>query len=319
MSSASGSPSGIAASEDAVAFTVQLTAAATSDEWCSLCRRAEALGYAGVSISDHFSAQLAPIPALAAAAMCTERVRLGFNVLANDFRHPAMLAKELATIDVLSNGRLVAGIGAGWMTNDYHSTGIALDRPGVRIERLGEAVAILRGLWSGGAFSFEGTHYRIHELDGLPKPVQQLPPILIGGGAPRVLGLAGKLADIVGIALDNRAGAAGAQTWQSARLAATREKLAWIAEGARGRASPPKVSVRVLHVAVTDDRAGAIAAFAASSGLDPTEVRASPHVLVGTVDEIVADLDERRRTLGVSDYVVSQSALEALTPVLAAL
>jgi probable F420-dependent oxidoreductase len=298
---------------------VQLTSAGTADEWRSLCRRAESLGYAGISISDHFNAQLAPIPALAAAAVCTERVRLGFNVLANDFRHPAMLAKELATIDVLSAGRLVAGIGAGWMTNDYHSTGIPLDRPGVRIERLTEAVTILRGLWSEGPFTFDGAHYRIRALDGLPKPVQRLPPVLIGGGAPRVLGLAGKMADIVGIALDNRAGAVGTQTWQSARIATTHEKLSWIADGARGRATPPKVSLRVLHVAVTDDRARAAAEFAASAGLDQTEALASPHTLIGTVDEIVADLRARQRSLGVSDYVVSQSALDVLAPILAAL
>jgi probable F420-dependent oxidoreductase len=303
----------------AISFTVQLTAASSATEWRSLCQRAEALGYAGISISDHFNAQLAPIPALAAAAAVTERVRLGFNVLANDFRHPAMLAKELATIDVLSDGRLVAGIGAGWMTHDYHATGIALDRPGVRIERLAEAVTIMRGLWRDGAFSFDGTHYRIDGLDGLPKPVQKLPPILIGGGAPRVLGLAGRVADVVGIALDNRSGAVGTHTWQSARVASTHEKLSWIAKGAEGRATPPRVSVRVLHVAVTDDRARAAADFAASSGLDADDALSSPHTLIGTVDEIVADLRARRQTLGFGDYVVSQSALETLAPVLAAL
>jgi probable F420-dependent oxidoreductase len=281
--------------------------------------RAEALGYAGISISDHFGAQLAPIPALAAAAMCTGRVRLGFNVLANDFRHPAVLAKELATIDVLSGGRVVAGLGAGWMTDDYESTGIPLDRPGVRIERLSEAVAVLRGLWSDGPFTFTGAHYRIHELDGLPKPVQKAPPILIGGGSPRVLGLAGRLADIVGIALDNRAGAVGPRTWQSARAATTSEKLRWIADGARDRSRPPPISVRVLHVAVTGDRQRAATDFGATVGLDAAEALASPHVLIGTVDEIVADLHDRQRTLGVSDYVVSQSALETLAPVLAAL
>jgi probable F420-dependent oxidoreductase len=303
----------------AISFTVQLTSAGSAGEWRALCRRAEDLGYAGISISDHFSAQLAPIPALAAAAAITERVRLGFNVLANDFRHPAMLAKELATIDVLSDGRLVAGIGAGWMTQDYHATGIALDRPGVRIERLEEAVTILRGLWSEGPFSFAGTHYRINDLDGLPKPVQKLPPVLIGGGAPRVLGLAGRVADVVGIALDNRSGAVGTNTWQSARVASTNDKLSWIAKGAEGRAVPPRISVRVLHVAVTDDRARAAAEFAQSSGLDAADALSSPHTLIGTVDEIVADLRSRQHNLGVSDYVVSQSALDALAPVLATL
>ena len=303
----------------AISFTVQLTAASSAGEWRSLCERAEDLGYAGISISDHFSAQLAPIPALAAAAAVTTRVRLGFNVLANDFRHPAMLAKELATIDLLSDGRLVAGIGAGWMTNDYEATGIALDRPGVRIERLEEAVTILRGLWGKGPFTFAGTHYRINNLDGLPKPVQNLPPVLIGGGAPRVLGMAGRIADVVGIALDNRSGAVGTHTWQSARVASTEDKLSWIAKGAEARATPPRISVRVLHVAVTDDRARAADDFAASSGLDADEVLSSPHTLIGTVDEIVTDLRTRQQRLGFSDYVVSQSALDALAPVLAAL
>jgi len=303
----------------AISFTAQLTAASSAGEWRSLCRRAEDLGYAGISISDHFGAQLAPIPALAAAAAVTERVRLGFNVLANDFRHPAMLAKELATIDVLSDGRLVAGIGAGWMTNDYQATGIALERPGVRIERLAEAVTILRGLWSDGPFTFTGEHYRINDLDGRPKPVQKPPPILIGGGAPRILGLAGRIADVVGIALDNRSGAVGPQTWQSARVASTHDKLAWIAKGAEGRATPPRISVRVLHVAITGARTNAAADFAATAGLDPAEALTSPHLLIGTIDEIVADLHARQHSLGVSDYVVSQSALDALAPVLAAL
>jgi alkanesulfonate monooxygenase SsuD/methylene tetrahydromethanopterin reductase-like flavin-dependent oxidoreductase (luciferase family) len=205
------------------------------------------------------------------------------------------------------------------MTNDYEATGIALDRPGVRIARLEEAVTILRGLWSDGPFNFAGAHYRIHDLDGLPKPVQQLPPILIGGGAPRVLNLAGRLADAVGIALDNRAGAVGTNTWQSAKVASTHDKLTWIAEGAAGRPTPPRVSVRVLYVAVTDDRARAAADFAASSGLDAAEALTSPHTLSGTVDEIVADHHERRASMGVSDYVVSQTALDALAPILAAL
>jgi probable F420-dependent oxidoreductase len=301
----------------AISFTVQLTAASSAGEWRSLCQRAEDLGYAGISISDHFSAQLAPIPALAAAAAVTTRVRLGFNVLANDFRHPAVLAKELATIDLLSDGRLVAGIGAGWMTNDYAATGIALDRPGVRIERLEEAVTILRGLWAEGPFTFAGTHYRINDLDGLPKPIQNLPPCSSAG--VRLASSAGRMADVVGIALDNRSGAVGTDTWQSARVASTQDKLSWIAKGAEGRATPPRISVRVLHVAVTDDRARAADDIAASSGLAAGEALSSPHALIGTVDEIVADLRARQRSLGFCDYVVSQSALDALAPVLAAL
>ncbi len=213
-----------------ISFTAQITTAKSAHEFRELCQRAEGAGYRGISISDHFNAQLAPIPALAAAAAVTERVRLGFNVLANDFRHPAVLAKELATIDVLSDGRLIAGIGAGWMTDDYAATGIPLDRPGVRIDRLIETVAVLRGLWRAGPFTYTGEHYRITDLDGLPKPVQAHVPILIGGGAPRILRTAGRLADVVGLALDNRTGAVNAQTWQRRRRATTRAKLTRISE-----------------------------------------------------------------------------------------
>jgi alkanesulfonate monooxygenase SsuD/methylene tetrahydromethanopterin reductase-like flavin-dependent oxidoreductase (luciferase family) len=162
-------------------------------------------------------------------------------------------------------------------------------------------------------------HYRINDLDGRPKPVQKPPPILIGGGAPRILGLAGRIADIVGIALDNRSGAVGPHTLQSSSIASTHDKLAWIAKGAKGRAIPPRVSVRVLQVVVTDDRLKAAADFAAAAGFDAAEALSSPHLLLGTIDEIVADLRSRQQSLGLSDYVVSQSALDALAPVLAAL
>lgn len=304
----------------AIRFTVQLTTAPSRDAWIEQCRRAEALGYDGVSISDHFNAQFGPLAAMSAAAMVTERVRLGFNVLAADFRHPVALAKELATIDVLSSGRLIAGLGAGWMTADYTTAGLTMDPAGVRIDRLVEYVAVLRGLWADGEYSYAGRHYAIERLDGMPKPAQRPgPPVLIGGGARRMLRTAGALADVVGIAHDNRAGVVGAQAWGSGTVAALRDKLGWIAEGARDRPAPPRVSVRVLGVAVTREAARAYAELEASTGLRASELAESPHVLVGTVDQIVATLDARRRDFGLCEYVFSQSALDDMGPVMRAL
>ena len=302
-----------------IRFVAQLTTAASLDEWVTRCRRAEQLGYAGISISDHLGGQLAPLVALATAAQATDRVTLGMNVLANDFRHPAMLAKELATLDVLSGGRVVAGIGAGWMTADYEQSGIALDRPGVRIDRLVEAVTILRGLWADGPFTFEGEHYRITALDGQPKPRQRPgPPVLIGGGGRHILSQAARHADIVGIALDNRAGVLAAQSGRSATADATREKLAWVRAAAADRTTQPELSVRVLLAAVTDDARAAASELGASLALDADEVLGSPHALVGTAREIVDALHRRRDEFGFTHYVISQSAVEALAPVVAA-
>jgi probable F420-dependent oxidoreductase len=303
---------------DEFRFVAQLSSAPSAAAWAQLCRRVEQLGYAGISLADHLGAQFAPLVALTAAAAVTERVTLGTNVLANDFRHPAILAKELATLDVLSGGRLVVGLGAGWMAADYEQSGVALDRPGVRIDRLLEAVAVLRGLWADGPFDFPGAHYRITGLDGQPKPVQRPgPPVLIGGGARRILTEAGRHADVVGLALDNRAGVMAQQSGRSATAAALREKLAWVREGAMARADPPRCSVRVLLVAVVEDEWRAAADLGRPLGLDAAEVLESPHALVGRPAQLADVLARRRDEFGIVDYVISQPAVEPLAPVLA--
>jgi probable F420-dependent oxidoreductase len=305
-----------------VAFTAQLLATPTAATWRALCREIEQLGYAGISVSDHFGAQFAPVVAMAAAASVTERVTLGFNVLANDFRHPAMLAKELATLDVLSDGRVLAGLGAGWMHADYADTGLVFDKASVRIDRLVEAVTVLRGLWRGEPFSFTGEHYRIDGLVNRPLPVQQGgPPLLLGGGAKRMLTTAGALADVVGIALDNRSGVSGAPAASASSTAAsTLDKLGWIRAGASaaGRAVPP-ISVRVLTVQITDDRRRAATELGRPLGLDATELLDSPHALVGTVAQIVDDLRDRHARFGFDRYVISQTAVHDLAPVVATL
>lgn len=305
-----------------IAFTAQLTATESGAAWRARCRSVERLGYAGISIADHLGAQLGPLVAMGAAAAVTERVQLGFNVLANDFRHPLFLAKELATLDVMSDGRALAGLGAGWMAADYAHSGIPFDPPGARIDRLVEAVHILRGAWSGAPFSHHGRHYQVTAAECGPRPVQPGgPPILLGGGARRMLTTAGALADVVGIALDNRGGVAGAApAGASATRARTEEKLRWIAEGAAGAGRPvPPVSVRVLGVAVTNTRARAAAELASALALDPDSILESPHVLVGTVDQIADDLRRRRAELGIERYVVSQSAVDDLAAVIVAL
>ena len=136
-------------------------------------RWAESIGCSHVAVHDHLAPQHAPIPLLTAVAMATERIRLLPLVFNNDLRHPAVLAQELASLDILSGGRVELGIGAGWNEPEYRAIGLAFDPPGIRIERMLEAVAILRGLFADGSFSYAGRYYTVTAMDGQPKPVQR--------------------------------------------------------------------------------------------------------------------------------------------------
>src|SRR5690242_9042805 len=173
-------------------FGVACSKGRSRKEFTELARKAEALGYSTLFVPDHFvEHDLAPTVALAHAAAVTDNLRVGTFVLGNDYKHPVVCAREMATLDLLSDGRLELGIGAGWMTADYEKAGIPLDRPGVRIARLAEAITVLKGLFAEGPFTFEGEHYRVTDLEGMPKPVQRPgPPFLIGGGGRKILGLA---------------------------------------------------------------------------------------------------------------------------------
>jgi probable F420-dependent oxidoreductase len=280
----------------------------------------EDLGYSTCYVPDHFvDTELAPMVAMAVAAEATTSLRVGALVFANDYKHPAVLAKEAATLDLLSDGRVELGIGAGWQRSDYDALGLPYDRPGVRIERLAEALEVIRGAWGAGPFSFKGEHYTISDYDGLPKPVHQPPPIMIGGGGRKVLTLAGREADVVGINPNLRAGEIGPDSVRDAVEEMTRRKLGWIREGAGARFDDVELQVRYFLGAVTDDRAGLAAAVAPGFGLTPEEALSSHVALVGTIDEIVDQLVQRRETWGVTYVVVGADLVEAFAPVVARL
>ena len=290
------------------------------DAWAELARTCEGLGYSTLTVADHFDDQLAPIPALMAAADATTSLRVGTLVLCTDFTHPVVIAKEAATIDLLSDGRLELGLGAGWMTTDYEQTGIAFDAAGTRIERLGEALAVIDQLWSDTPCTFAGKHFTITALDGRPKPVQRpRPSVLVGGGGKRVLSFAARAADIVGLNVDLRRGVIDERAGPNATEDATAEKLAWIREAAGARFDQLELHVRVHLVVVTDDRWGMAAALGPAFGLSPEQALRSPHALAGSVDQIVDDLVERRERWGISYIGVGVDALHSLAPVVAKL
>ncbi|MGQ0616805.1 MAG: TIGR03621 family F420-dependent LLM class oxidoreductase [Acidimicrobiia bacterium] len=303
-------------------FGLQRSTAPGGDarSWAEAARQAEGLGYSTLTIADHFGDQLSPLPALVAAADATTTLRLGTLVCCTDFRHPAALAKEGATVDLLSDGRLELGLGAGWMTADYERTGIAFDPPGVRVARMEEAVQIVAGLWQDGPFSFAGEHFRVQGLDGRPKPVQRpRPPLLVGGGGRRVLTAAARWADIVGVNVGLRRGVIDAETGPDATADATERKLGWVREAAGPRFDDLELHVRVHLVVVTDDRRSTAELLAGGFGLTPEQALASPHALVGTLAQIRDDLIERRERSGISYIGVSADAAEDLAPLVAEL
>src|SRR5215472_131684 len=186
-------------------FGVIAEHAQTPDQLLATARRAEAAGCSTLLIRDHlvegpFPHQLAPLTALAAVATATTRLRVGTLVLSNDFRHPAVLAKELATLDVLSDGRVEVGLGAGFLARDYEGGGIRFDPPGDRVGRLEESLQVLKGLFGPGPLTYRGRHYRLDDLDSYPKPVQlPHPPLHVAAAQPRMLAIAGREADIVNL------------------------------------------------------------------------------------------------------------------------
>ncbi|MBX3313023.1 MAG: TIGR03621 family F420-dependent LLM class oxidoreductase [Actinobacteria bacterium] len=291
----------------------------TAGAWRDLARKVEDLGYHRLTVSDHLDDQLAPVAALMAAADATTTLRVGALVFCNDYRHPAVLAKEAATLDVLSEGRFELGLGAGWMVEDYARAGIPMDAPGVRIARLEEAIEVVTALFAGAPVHHEGEHYRIDGLVGSPRPLQSPIPLLVGGGGRKVLELAGRHAHIVGLNPKLTTGRIDASAGPDGTAEQTLRKIGWIRDAAGDRFDEIELHTRIHLAAVTDARDEMADALAAGFGLTPEEALASPHALCGTVDQIVDDLVERRDRFGIASIGLSLDALEAMAPVVARL
>jgi probable F420-dependent oxidoreductase len=288
------------------------------DAWLTTLRRVEDAGYSTFLVLDHFVRRLDPIAALGAAATATETLRLGSMVMDNDFRHPAVLAKAMATIDVLSAGRLEIGIGAGWLREEYEQTGIPFDTHAGRIERMVEAVHLMKRVFVEDSVTFAGEYYTTRNLVMPPKPVQQpWPPIVIGGGSKRILTVAGQEADIVG--LTTRALPDGSKDNADMTATSATRKVSWVREAAGDRFDDLELTIMVSDVVVTDDRHAAADRLAAGLGVSGSDVLESPHLLIGTIDEMVETLQRRREVFGISYYVVVEGNMEKLAPVVAQL
>ncbi len=239
----------------------------------------------------------------------------------NDYKHPVVLAKEAATIDMLSGGRLEFGIGAGWMNTDYEQSGIAKDRDGVRIARLLEAIAIYKGLWTTGSFSFEGEHYRVSDLDGLPKPAQQPhPPILIGGGGPKVLGIAAREADIVGINPSLPKGYIDASASTEVVPDKLDQKVQWVRDAAGDRFDNLELNILVFAATVGPGAGETRQQLAQLFSISPEDLDASPYAWVGEASTVADQLRAARDRWGTSYFVVQGDAvMDQIAPIVAEL
>ena len=301
-------------------FLADGRASASGKELADKARRAESIGFHALVVPDHLGDQMSPISVMTAIAAATERLRVSAFVFNNDLRHPAVLAQDLASLDLLSDGRLDIAIGAGWNKPEYDAIGIPFDPTPVRQARLVEAISVLKGCFADGPFSFAGEHYTITDYDAGPKPVQKPhPPFLIGGGGRRTLELAGREADIVSLA--PRIGKHRKVDARSLTFEATVEKIGWVREAAGNRLDRLEFNVYPSGspVAVTDDLYGearrVIDSLKERTGVELTEAEVldSPHLFIGSIDHLVEKFEGLRERLGISSFMLGE--IDELTPI----
>lgn len=314
-------------------FAVQSFFAESADAWREGARKTEDLGYSALHLADHILGpgpaleatnhplqNLAAIPAMAVAAEATSTLRIGCRVFCIDYRPAAVLAKETATLDFLSGGRLEIGLGAGWMKGEYDAAGIEMDAIGTRISRLEETARFLKAHMQKGELAVSGEHVNVSGYEGAPQPVQQPhPPIMIGGGSKRVLSIAAREADIVSINLNNRKGVLGPDGISTSTAEATEEKIGWIRDAAGARMDDIELEIGIYFPFIGPGMEKMAERMGAGMGLDADAMRAHPHGLFGDTDAICDELERRRDRFGLSYITVTAEVRDAFAPVVARL
>ncbi|MDQ1475304.1 MAG: hypothetical protein QOE62_533 [Actinomycetota bacterium] len=308
-------------SEHPFRFAVEVHGPLEGRTWADTVRELEGLGYSTLFVPDHFDEGLGPIAAMASAAVLTSTLKVGALVFDCDYRHPAVLARELAAIDLLSEGRLEVGVGAGWKKLDYDRSGIPMDKPKVRVDRMIEHTKILKALFADEApVNFAGEHYRITDLPGSPRPhTPGGPPFIIGGGQPRVLRFAGQVADIVGVNASIHSGEIDTEAAHDAMPERIDQKVGWLREGAGARFDDIEINAWLSVAEVTDDTAAFAKVMGELFSADPDDVLASPLTLIGSQSECADRLRARRDRWGYSYTVIPGDKARDFAPLVAEL
>lgn len=309
-------------------FGLQSFNTTSPQDWRDQARHAENLGFSTFSVADHvigpgpaLSAtnhpvqDIAAIPAMVVAIEATSTINIGSRVFCTDYRQPVMFAKELATLAYFAEGRLEIGLGAGWLQGEYEAMGVPWDPAGVRIDRMEETIALIRAHFADGEINVDGSHVHATGFEGVPKVPTGLPPIMIGGGAPRVLGIAGREADIVSLNFDNSSGKIGPAGVGSSTAELTAQKIDWIRAGAGDRFDDLELEIAGYFTVVTDDRDDTLSKMAPMFGLEPDVFAQHPHALIGSVESICDQLVERRETYGISYITFAGRMVDAVAPI----
>jgi probable F420-dependent oxidoreductase len=295
--------------------------APSREQWRTLVQKAEDLGYDTFLLADHFVNEFPPLAALMAAADATKTLRVGSFVFDNDFRHPALLAKEVATLDLLSGGRFELGIGAGWHQPEYEQTGLPFDRAGVRIQRMEEGLQIIKQFFTQESVTFAGNHYTVTNLKAFPKPFQRpSPPILMGGGGKRLLTLAGQEADIVGLHL--KVNADGTVDASERTETALTRKVEWVRQAAGERFEKVELNLLIRKVIITQNRQQAAEQYIRDSRRTEViaeQLLASPYMLFGSHEQLIEHIQRLREQFGISYFVLDAEDMEVMAPVVARL
>ncbi len=318
-------------------FSLQCFNTDSPANWRSLIAKTEALGYSTFFLADHFLSagpalegtyhppqMLAAVPAIAMALEQTSTLRVGCRVFCNDYHQPIMLAKQAATMDYLSGGRLEFGIGAGWIRNEYEAAGLPFDEFGQRFARFAEFVHAYKAFMSGEPLEIAGDFIRWSGFHGTPSPAQSpYPPLMIGGGSKKILTFAGQEADIVSLNFNNRAGMLGPDGMNSGLAAATAKKVDWIKHGAGARFKDIELEIGAYTTIVTDHALPTATAIGDALGMKAEDILAHPHCLIGSVDFICDELQRRREAYGISYIAMlddgQNNMVETFAPVVARL
>ncbi|MGI9287781.1 MAG: TIGR03621 family F420-dependent LLM class oxidoreductase [Pseudomonadales bacterium] len=314
-------------------FSLQCFNTDSPASWRSLISKTEDLGYSTFFLADHFLSEgpalastyhppqmLGAVPAIAMALEQTTTLRVGCRVFCNDYRHPVMLAKEAATMDYLSGGRLEFGIGAGWIRNEYEAVNLPFDEFHQRFTRMAETVQAYKAFMNGEALELEGEHIKWSGFHGTPSPAQRPhPPLMIGGGSKKILEYAGREADIVSLNFNNRAGMLGPDGMNSGLAEATTKKVEWIRSGAGERFGAVELEIGAYNTIITDHQLATATAIGDALGMSAEDIVAHPHCLIGSIDFVCEELERRRETYGISYICVlddgENNMVEVFAPV----
>tara|TARA_B100000029_G_C17546030_1_gene948491 strand:- start:717 stop:1682 length:966 start_codon:yes stop_codon:yes gene_type:complete len=312
-------------------FGLQSYSSESPEAWREMAKKAESLGFSSFHLADHYIGEgpalqaanhpeqnLAAIPAMMVAAEATDSIRIGCRVLCCDYHQPVVLAKEVATIDWFSGGRLELGLGAGWVQSEYEAMGIPMLSPGRRIDRMVETLDLIRQHYGAEQIEIQGDHVQASGFNGIPT-TGTVPPVMIGGGSKRVLGIAGREADIVSINFNNSAGKIGAEGVGSGTNAGTLQKIQWIKDGAGGRFQDLEIEIAAYFTVVTDHVDAVCGEFAKLFDLSADEIQNHPHCLIGPVDHIIESIRQRREEYGINYITFGGAVMDDVAPVVEAL